>query len=738
MFGRRGIWALAWLLGAGLSATAMAAVPPVSAPSPVEFASVTPRLVAGGAQTIWPITVNQEEAMAAIFQGGMWLPNPSGEPIYAKYARHILHRDGTWTWVGKVATRYGEQSVVLTFGKDAVYGHIPQPSGAPLRIVTTRGKVDLLQTDTTLLAHTNEWRNLRQQMDYLVPPRTFGVKPAAMPVPPATAANPATIDVMVVYTPGFVSARGGAAAAATRIHYLVDLTNQAYVDSGVNQRIRLVHSMEVNYPDNTLNSAALNDITEGNGSTPPASLQAVAATRVQYGADLVALVRSFSNTAQGDCGEGWLNGGGEVAIVPSQNKGWGYSVVSDGSDAAGGGYYCADITFAHELGHNMGNAHDRANSNGAGAYAYSYGYLGTGTSGFATIMAYSRSGDTQMSLFSNPNISSCLGAACGIADSAADSADNAHSMNNTAALIAQFEPTMVSSSAAVHNDVDGDGKSDLIWFGAGANQLTYWLMNGASTGSQRSFPVPAGYQPVATGDFYGTGRADLVWMDAAGGTYLWSSDGSGGFTNSQVAKPMPGWKVVGATDIDGDGRSDLIWYNAGTGQMTYWLMNGSAMTQWGEKDTNPGLRLLATGDFDGDGHGDLLWELPNGAMYMWLADGAGGFSSQPLGPYPAGWLFAGAESLDASGHADLLWYNPASGQMTYWLMNGASVASWSSIWTSTGLTPLATGSFDGANAGLVWGTSTGAMYMWLFSRSNPASLGYYSLGAYPAGYIPLP
>src|SRR6185437_12548359 len=247
----------------------------------------------------------------------------------------------------------------------------------------------------------------------------------------SAASGPVTIDVMVAYTPGFVTMLGSQSLALTRIQNLVDVTNQAYLASGVNQQIRLVYTVEVNYPDKTSNQSALDDITGSDGTNPvpiPASLQNIASLRVQYGADLVAMIRSYDNATQGDCGVGWLIGGSQTPIVPSESNAYGYSVISDGSNTIGGTeYYCLDTTFAHELGHNMGDSHDRANADQPGAYSYSYGYLGNGTNGFSTIMAYGTATDTPLSLFSNPNVSTCQNTPCGVADSASNSADNAHS-----------------------------------------------------------------------------------------------------------------------------------------------------------------------------------------------------------------------------------------------------------------------------------------------------------------------
>ncbi|NJL17883.1 MAG: hypothetical protein HC938_12475 [Nitrospira sp.] len=64
----------------------------------------------------------------------------------------------------------------------------------------------------------------------------------------------------------------------------------------------------------------------------------------------------------------------------------------------------ANSTLTHELGHNMGNAHDRA-SGGTGVFAYSYGYRDT-VGKFRTIMAYPcpTVSCPRVKYFSNPKI----------------------------------------------------------------------------------------------------------------------------------------------------------------------------------------------------------------------------------------------------------------------------------------------------------------------------------------------
>jgi len=742
------------ILGPLLGLLLMAVVAPAmagSSPTLFTLASGTPKVLAQGLQKSWPIKVSEDAAFNAVFRGGLWLPNPAGGRIYAKYQRHILHDNGTWTWIGTVSTVHGDQSVVLTFGKGGVFGLIPQASGYPLRIITKAGETRVVETSAAMSRSTQQLR-LHSRPDYVVPPRlgskagmnTLSPEVAASVPMQAAASGTVTIDVMVAYTPDFVSELGSQSAAHTRIQNLVDITNQAYTASGVNQQIRLVNTVEVNYPDNTSNQSALDDITgiddNGNPVPIPASLQGIAALRVQYGADLVSLIRSYDNATQGDCGVGWLIGAGQTQIVPSQSNAYGYSVVSDGSN---GGYYCLDTTFAHELGHNMGDAHDRAHADGPGAYSYSYGYLGNGIDGFSTIMAYGTDTDTALAMFSNPNVSTCQNTPCGVPDSASNSADNAHSMNNTAALIAQFEPTMIANPPAletVHNDIDGDGESDLLWYSASAHRMSYWVMSGATMTSWQGFDVPVGYQPIGTGDFDGDGHADILWKSASGGLYMWLSKGSS-FTSQYVgAYPAGGWVLAGTADINNDGKADLIWYNPTMGRVSYWLMDGATMTAWQGIWTNTGLKALATGKFDGNADSDIIWLTPNGTMVMWIFNASGNYNYYTMGQYPGGdWEFAGTGDVNGDGKTDLFWYSPSAGLMAYWLMNGPTVTSSQGFWTYTGMMPLATGTFDGSNAGLTWKGSSGQMYMWLFNIFNGSALNYYSMGAYPpGGYAPIP
>jgi hypothetical protein len=267
------------------------------------------------------------------------------------------------------------------------------------------------------------------------------VNPAASAISSgaAASADKTRIDVLVVYTPGLETKYGGVDQVQTRLQNLVALANQAYVDSGVYISLRLVGAVEIDAPDYSSNMDALNAVTDGIGP-----YENVAWLRNAYGADLVSLVRPFSMKQGGLCGISWVGGSNGAAISLYRDQG--FSVVSDGRD---GGYYCSAYTFAHELGHNMGNVHDRetvAQRNGShGAYSYSFGYGVAGQ--FGTIMSYN---DPEVGKFSNPD-KTCKGqTACGVSESdTAHSADNALSLNNTRRYVAAYTPEAAAGTQMI-------------------------------------------------------------------------------------------------------------------------------------------------------------------------------------------------------------------------------------------------------------------------------------------------
>jgi len=688
------------------------------------------RIAAGrrqGAYTWYPSQISEQHALRAIVEGRLRIKSPTGGLLTYVYERHVEHPSGDWTWIGHLEGGQAFDEAIITFGSKAAFGSLSEVGKPPLQLTMRRGTSWLVETDGALLRRASKQAAHLRQPDYILPPKLSN-KSNSDAGPAAQKAAGTVIDLIVGYTPGFAAAWSGSSGALTRLNFLVDVSNQAYVRSQISAQVRLVHAMQVTYPDNTDNNTALEELTgfrAPSTQVPPApAFAALRAARNQYGADLVSLARRFDSSENGGCGVAWLIGGDGEQITASHEF-FGYSVVSDGSDGAN---FCLPETLAHEMGHNMGSAHDVANSTSTGAYPYSYGYKTTqpnGT-GFHTVMAYGDQGQPIARIFSNPRVVTCLGRPCGVANAA----DNARSLAQTTPIIATFRATVVSSpNGRARNDVNGDGRSDLFWRNAGTGRFSYWLMNGAATSQQSASMDTTGYALVGTGKFNDDGYLDLVWSNNVS-LWMWLG-GANGFSAQYVGAAPSGWKSAGAGDMDGDGRSDLLWRHTATGNFAYWLMSGVTIrSSSASSAVSTDYQLKAIGDFNGDGKADCIWD-NNLSVWAWFSTGTG-FVQQRIAGHPSGWSIAGAGDKDGDNKHDLFWRNAASGQISYWLMNGSAVRAQStSIPASLAYSIATMGDFNGdSRLDIVW-VNNSDVAMWIGSASGFTSA---FVSTQPAGW----
>ena len=385
---------------------------------------------------------------------------PDGRGIEARRQHQVADPRRGESWVGEIEGQPGSL-VVLTRYRGAVTGffHV----GADVfEVVPARGGRQLIfQVDESKLPPVGPSR--------LPPPRD----PAAgdtvsEPVPEAITAaaeNGVVQDILVVYTPKSRE-RYGEAGIQSRVVNAIAAANQAYANSGLALTLNLVHMAETVYAETGDMGAALTALR----STSDGNMDEVHALRDQHGADLVALINEDSNY----CGIAY--------VMTSVSTGFASAAFSVTASNC-----LTNQTLAHEIGHNQGNMHDRANSSNAGAYPYSYGHrrCTTDGTGFRTVMSYSNNCSvTRINHFSNPAIT-FNGYATGIAYEmdAANSTENARSMANTATTVASFRTGAVTAPPPAPTGLTATAASasrvDLRWTDT-ANETSYSVERSAN------------------------------------------------------------------------------------------------------------------------------------------------------------------------------------------------------------------------------------------------------------------
>lgn len=679
------------------------------------------------AYTFHPVQVSEEHALRAIATGTMAIPTPDGSVLRLRYERHYEHPDGNWTWVGRPDGAAPGTEAILTFGEKAVFGTIPDGDRPPFLLSMIDGRAWMVRTDVKGLASLDAEATRPTRPDHLLPPRLLGggaeqgaprsagetrVAAGAGAVANAAPAS-MTVDVVLGYTTGFATRLGGQSQANTRLAHIVAVTNEAYNNSQIDAAVRLVRTVQVDYPDATKNQDALYDLSgvscteQSNGSLSctskpvPASLQPLLAARDQYGGDLVSLVRNFNRPENEGCGIAWLIGGGQDPISTA-DAGAGISIVSDSNlnQFPDDGYICRDETLAHELGHNMGSQHDRAEADGNdnvlqaneyGRYPYSFGYkTSSGSGNFYTVMAYGDSGQTRYRVFSNPNITFCGDFACGIANQA----DNARSLGQTIPIIASFRSTVVPLGLPAY-DFNGDAISDIFWRNVSDGRNSIWRSGNSATPQAVSPVGGQAWQVVGVGDFNGDRVSDILWRNMSDGrNSIWLSGNS---AMPQVVSSVTNldWHVAGVGDFDGDGRSDVLWRNASDGRNSIWRSANSATLLTVSTVGSQEWIVAGVGDFNRDGVSDILWRnTSDGRNSVWRS--ANSATPQAVSAVTShAWQVAGVGDFDGDGTSDILWRNSDDGRNSIWRSASSSLPQAVSSVASQAWQVAAIGDFNG-------------------------------------------
>ena len=283
-----------------------------------------------------------------------------------------------------------------------------------------------------------------EYQDTIVPEETgLRERGTSMDPVPAVAGDPDTgneVDVMVLFT---TKARTERTDILNDIELMVSGSNAAFSTSGADVRIRLKGPFEVAYTSSGNLDTDLGRLRgKGDGF-----MDGIHLLRDQFAADCVVLL---VGSGSGACGLAYMM----EAITPSFEDD-AFSVVD---------VHCGstNLTFPHELGHNMGLRHDCATDNRLTPRSEAHGYVNIAAR-FRTIMALNDScrDCNRVSRFSNPDRTYTTSFGTGTTGSTSGScqADNVATLEDSDGTVSNFR---LRSSLDGSADSDGDGLPDSV------------------------------------------------------------------------------------------------------------------------------------------------------------------------------------------------------------------------------------------------------------------------------------
>ncbi len=439
------------------------------------------------------------------------------------------------------------------------------------------------------------------------------------------------ISILVAYTPASVDGYGGDIVAD--IEEAVLQTNEAFIESGIHQRLELVHVTEAEGYDGD----------ECEDSVCPADAKTLR-NALRAGTDpILSDIHALREDCHADVVALWIrpNAGGNAFImekVSHEMADSAFAVVA--SDAASAGY-----VFAHEVGHIMGARHERAfDSKDGQPFNYNHGYV-SNVFGEVGIMALGiGTGFDKAGWYSNPDIGN--EGEFGIPSTDPGAADNRKTLNNTAATVARFRMTpawFLSASAEspwlelrvsdyglsdlAFGDFNGDGETDVFRV-EGVDGGSWWVSYSGKGDWEMLNTVDPGAYPLselAFADFDNDGVTDVFRAeDTGGGTWKvsYAASGTWDVLHTGVGNFTVDELVFG--NFVGDAQVDVFRTEGMAGES--WQVWPHGATAWDELNSSMGhngVSDLAFADIDGNGTTDVLAR-GRGVEFQWLVVSDGG------------------------------------------------------------------------------------------------------------------
>jgi VCBS repeat protein/FG-GAP repeat protein len=211
---------------------------------------------------------------------------------------------------------------------------------------------------------------------------------------------------------------------------------------------------------------------------------------------------------------------------------------------------------------------------------------------------------------------------------------------------AQAQSAMIGNLPTVWSivgtgDFNGDGKNDILWRDTSGN-VQVWFMNcdaaqlSCEGSSSANFGlVPVSWSIAGTGDLNGDGKTDILWRDTSGNVEVWFLNcgaaaqlSCAGSWSANFGLVPISWSIAGTGDFNGDGKNDILWRDT-NGNVEVWFMNCDVAQLSCDGSSSANLGALAaswsivmTGDYNGDGKSDILWRDTSGNVAIWFINGA--------------------------------------------------------------------------------------------------------------------
>ncbi len=228
------------------------------------------------------------------------------------------------------------------------------------------------------------------------------------------------VDVLGIYSPSARIFFGGHRQMVANIQHAVDVANSAFINSAADVRLTLVRAREFQLSD-----SQFEDLPFLRSHAPINNL------RDEVGADLVS---AFIKGPAPFCGRGYLMTSVGQGFAPSA-----YSVTDI--------VVCSTLVFAHEVGHNLGLAHDPANAGAPQNQSFPWAYGHFVDQRFRTIMSYNSecTGNVcpRVPFFSHPGRQ-----VDGLPTGIAGQRDNHRVLNSTGPVAARFRTLQATIDAS--------------------------------------------------------------------------------------------------------------------------------------------------------------------------------------------------------------------------------------------------------------------------------------------------